>query len=75
MTAAMEAGLVGRKKPMLAKRIGVSEPERLLRLPPRPLHAAARAVREEMTVREERTENRRSSEPGVERRGQGAGVC
>jgi hypothetical protein len=37
----------------------------LLRLSPQPLHAAARAVQKE------RTERRRSSEPGVERRGQG----
>jgi hypothetical protein len=47
-----------------AKRIGGSEPEGVLRLPPpQPPHAAARAVQEE------RTENRRSSEPGLGRSG------
>jgi hypothetical protein len=46
-----------------AKRIGGLEPERPLRFSPRPPHAAARGVQEE------RTEKRRSSEPGVERRG------
>ncbi len=56
---------------MLAKRIEGSEPERLYHLPPRPPLAAARAVRAEATVREERTEKRRSSEPGAERRGPG----
>jgi hypothetical protein len=56
---------------VLAKRIEGSEPERLYHLPPRPPHAAARAVRAEATVREERTEKRRSSEPGAERRGPG----
>jgi hypothetical protein len=59
----MEAESAGRKKPVSA--IGGSEPERLLRLSPRPPHAAARAVQEE------RTEKKRSSEPGVERSGQG----
>jgi hypothetical protein len=56
---------------VLAKRIEGSEPERLYHLPPRPLHAAARAVRAEATVREERTEKRRSSEPGAEKGGPG----
>jgi hypothetical protein len=49
-----------------AKRIGGSEPEGMLRLPPpQPPHAAARAVQEE------RTEKRRSSEPGLGRSGLG----
>jgi hypothetical protein len=50
---------------MLAKRIGGSEPERMLRLPPRPPHAAATAIQEE------RTEKRRCSEPGLGRSGRG----
>jgi hypothetical protein len=50
--------VAGRQKPKLARRIGDSEPERMLRIPPpRPPHAPARAVQEE------RTEKRRSSEP------------
>jgi hypothetical protein len=56
---------------MLAQRIEGSEPERLYHVPPRPPHAAARVVRAEATVREERTEKRRNSEPGAERRGPG----
>jgi hypothetical protein len=48
------------------RRIGGSEPEAMLRLPPpQPPHAAA------MAVQEERTGKRRSSEPGPGRGGLG----
>jgi hypothetical protein len=40
-------------------------------LPPRPLYAAARAVREKTKVQEQLTEMRWGSEPGVEGNDQG----